>query len=58
MQYLSLKEQLLRERKKNAALTAEVAKNRADTDYIAMMSDVDLGTSEDEGLVNEEIEEG
>ena len=58
MQYLSLKEQLLRERKKNAALTAEVAKNRADTDYIAMMSDVDLGTPEDEGLVNEEIEEG
>ena len=58
MQYLSLKEQLLRECKKNAALTAEVAKNRADTDYIAMMSDVDLGTSEDEGLVNEEIEEG
>lgn len=58
MQYLSLKEQLLRERKKNAALTAEVAKNRADTDYIAMMSDVDLSTPEDEGMINEEIEEG
>jgi len=58
MQYLSIKDQLLIERKRNAALTAEVAKNRADTDYIAMMSDVDLSTPEDEGMMNEEIEEG
>ena len=37
MQYLSIKDQLLIERKKNAALTAEVAKNKADTDYIAIV---------------------
>lgn len=57
MQYLSLKEQLLKERQKNAALSAEAAKNRADTDYIAMMCDVELEMPEDE-VMNEEIEEG
>ena len=54
MQYLSIKDQLLIERKKNAALTAEVAKNRADTDYIAMMSDIEL-FEESEGA--EDVEE-
>lgn len=58
MQYLSIKDQLLIERKKNAALTAEAAKNRADTDYIAMMCDVELSVPEDEGMTNDEIEEG
>lgn len=57
MQYLSIKDQLLIERKKNAALTAEVAKNKADTDYIAMMCDVELEMPEDE-MMNTEVEEG
>lgn len=57
MQYLSIKDQLLIERKKNAALTAEVAKNKADTDYIAMMCDVELEMSEDE-IMDTEVEEG
>lgn len=57
MQYLSLKDQLLIERKKNAALTAEVAKNKADTDYIAMMCDVELEMPEDE-MMDTEVEEG
>ncbi|MBQ7821309.1 MAG: hypothetical protein IJ391_03400 [Clostridia bacterium] len=57
MQYLSIKDQLLIERKKNAALTAEVAKNKADTDYIAMMCDVELEMPEDE-MMDTEVEEG
>ena len=57
MQYLSIKDQLLIERKKNAALTAEVAKNKADTDYIAMMCDVELEMPEDE-MIDTEVEEG
>lgn len=57
MQYLSIKDQLLIERKKNAALAAEVAKNKADTDYIAMMSDIELEMPEDE-MMDTEVEEG
>lgn len=49
MQYLSLKDQLLKERQKNAALSAEAAKNTADIDYIAMMCDVELELP-DEGV--------
>lgn len=57
MQYLSLKDQLLKERQKNAALTAEAAKNTADIDYIAMMCDVELGVPEAEGMIDNEVEE-
>lgn len=58
MQYLSLKDQLLKEKQKNAALSAEAAKNRADTDYIAMMCDVELEWPEENDMANSEIEEG
>lgn len=37
MQYLLFKNHLLKERQKNAALSAEVAKNTADIGYIAIM---------------------
>lgn len=57
MQYLSLKDQLLKERQKNAALSAESAKNAADIDYIAMMCDVELESPED-GISPTEVEEG
>lgn len=57
MQYLSLKDQLLKERQKNAALTAEAAKNTADIDYIAMMCDVELELPEENDIANLEIEE-
>lgn len=58
MQYLSLKDQLLKERQKNAALSAEAAKNTADIDYIAMMCDVELESPDDNGITDTEIEEG
>lgn len=57
MQYLSLKDQLLKERQKNAALSAESAKNAADIDYIAMMCDVELESPEDD-ISTAEVEEG
>lgn len=57
MQYLSIKDLLLKERKKNAAVIAEAAKNTADIDYIAMMCDVELEVPEDEGMMHDEVEE-
>lgn len=58
MQYLSIKDQLLKEKQKNAALSAEAAKNTADIDYIAMMCDVELEWPEENDMANSEIEEG
>lgn len=57
MQYLSIKDLLLKERKKNAAVSAEAAKNAADIDYIAMMCDVELEVPEDDGMMHDEVEE-
>lgn len=46
--YETLKEQIIRERKKNKLLVQELLKKSADIDYIAMMCDIDLdGESED-----------
>lgn len=50
--YTSLKEQLIEERSKNAALKTQTDKNASDIDYIAMMSDIELDNSE-----NDETEE-
>lgn len=57
MRYVSLKDQLFKERQKNAALRAEAAKNAADIDYIAMMCDVELENTEENGM-HDENEEG
>lgn len=46
--YISLQQQLIDERKKNAVLKAQTEKNAADIDYIAMMSDVELDAGETE----------
>ena len=53
MKYISLNEQIIKERQKNALLHAEAKKNAADIDYIAMMCDVELGT-DDLGMQSEE----
>ncbi len=57
MQYLSIKDLLLKERKKNAAAMAKAAKNAADIDYIAMMCDVELEVPEEEGMMQDKVEE-
>lgn len=54
MKYLSVKEQLRAERRKNEAREAENAKTKADIDYVAMMSGVELEV-ETEGQNNDEV---
>ena len=50
MKYISMREQLLMEREKNAALTAAQAQDAADIEYIAMMCDVELDPESAENL--------
>ncbi len=57
MQYLSIKDLLLKERKKNAVVIAKAAKNASDIDYIAMMCDVELEVPEEEDTIQDEVEE-
>lgn len=51
--YTPISKQLLRGLKKNEILNAEAAKNKADIDYIAMMCDVELETTDEEEVENE-----
>ena len=48
MKYISLNDQIIKERQKNAILLAEAEKNAADIDYIAMMCDVELEKTEED----------
>lgn len=52
MKYLNHEEQLRRERRKYEELAAQTTKQKADLDYIAMMSGVELETEEHE---NDEV---
>lgn len=52
--YTSLREQILLERQKNALLKEQADQNTANIDYIAMMSDIELGMGETE---DDEIEQ-
>lgn len=44
--YKSIREQLREERAKNEQLRSAQAKNASDTEYIAMMCDIDLDIAE------------
>ena len=46
--YIPLKEQVMEERRKNAALKTLLDKNSSDIDYIAMMCDVELDIDNNE----------
>lgn len=46
--YIPLKEQVMEERRKNAALKALSDKNTSDIDHIAMMTDVELDIDNNE----------
>jgi hypothetical protein len=46
--YIPLKEQVMEERRKNAALKALSDKNTSDIDYIAMMCDVELDMDDEQ----------
>ena len=54
--YIPLKEQVMEERRKNAALKTLLDKNTSDIDYIAMMCDVelDIDNNETEESANEQ----
>ena len=50
----TIQEQLVEERNKNEALNAQLIKTRADMEYIAMMTDVDIDDEEEvEGYAEE-----
>lgn len=55
--YTSLKEQLIEERRKNAALKEQTEKNTSDIDYIAMMNDIELDSPEADGTEADENEQ-
>lgn len=45
--FKDVKTQLMEEKKKNAALQAELDKTNANVDYIAMMTDIELEETEE-----------
>jgi hypothetical protein len=50
--YISVKEQLIKERQKSAALKVENDRNAANIDYIAMVFDVELENEKEEVFEN------
>ena len=46
--YIPLKEQIMEERRRNAAVQTQADKNASDIDYIAMMCDVELDIDNNE----------
>ncbi len=54
MKYLSVREQLRNERRKSEESVAASVQNKADIDYVAMMSGVELETNTEE-KENDEI---
>lgn len=57
MKYLNHEEQLRIERRKYEELVAQTAKQKADLDYISMMTGIELDTETEENE-NDEISEG
>ena len=47
MQHLTIKDQLREERGQNEALAAKTEKQKADLDYVAMMTGIDLDTEDE-----------
>ena len=47
MRFMSVREQLNAERKRNAILTNKLYKQQADLEYVAMMADIDLDEPEE-----------
>lgn len=48
MKYISLREQLINERRKNALVTAAQMQDAANIEYIAMMCDIELDADAEE----------
>ena len=52
--YISIKQQLIQERKRNAIQRAESAELAADVDYLSMMCGVELDNESEEVCENEQ----
>ena len=55
--FISAREQLVKERQKNAAMQAQIAKAYSDIEYLAMMTDIEMEQEEDEQEVQDHGEE-
>lgn len=55
--FISEREQLVKERQKNAAMQAQIAKANSDIEYLAMMTDIEMEQEEDEQEVQDHGEE-
>lgn len=50
MKYMNAKERLQKEQQENAKLKAQLYKTKADLDYVAMETGVDIDEEEQEGI--------
>lgn len=55
--FISAREQLVKERQKNAVMQAQIAKANSDIEYLAMMTDIEMEQEEDEQEVQDHGEE-
>lgn len=55
--FISAREQLVKERQKNVAMQAQIAKANSDIEYLAMMTDIEMEQEEDEQEVQDHGEE-
>lgn len=55
--FISAREQLVKERQKNAAMQAQIAEANSDIEYLAMMTDIEMEQEEDEQEVQDHGEE-
>ncbi len=46
--FISAREQLVKERQKNAAMQAQIAKANSDIEYLAMMADIEMQSRSDQ----------
>lgn len=54
--FIGAREQLVKERQRNAALQAQIAKTNSDIEYLAMMADIEM-EQDDEQEVQDNGEE-
>lgn len=55
--FIGAREQLVKERQKNAALQAQIVKANSDIEYLAMMADIEMEQDEDQEVQDNGEEE-
>lgn len=51
--FIGVREQLVKERQKNATMQAQIAKANSDIEYLAMMADIEMKQEDDEQEVQD-----